>query len=265
MSVYRGDDPQLLSAALDSVLAQRFTQSVTSRIYLAVDGPVSDDLDRVIAERAGSIHCLARMERNAGLANALNTLIARLQDEAFVFRMDADDLSLPTRYQTQLNRLAADTEVDILGTDIIEVDEVSGQQRQVRFARDHEDAMAQLCWRVPVAHPTVCFRREVLRQIPAYPSTGTNEDIAMWFLCAKAGFRFANVHEPLLQFRIGPTFWRRRSLGKALSELECYLRGTWLIYGISWRYVLPILRFGLRLAPQRVSRWAYGLRSLRSR
>ena len=263
MSVYGGDRPPLLAAALGSVLAQKFTQDVTSRIYLAVDGPVSDETERVIAEHSDRIHCIVRIDRNGGLARALNSLIAQLKDEEFVFRMDADDVSLPTRYQSQLSRFQRDPPVDILGTDIVEHDEATGRKRLVSFALDHDDAIAKLSWRVPVAHPTVCFRREVLRVVPTYPTTGTNEDIAMWFRCAHAGFRFANIHEPQLVFRISPAFWRRRSIGKAFSELKCYFRGIWMLHGVTWKYVLPILRFSLRLAPVSVVRWAYESKRLR--
>lgn len=265
ISVYGGDAPPLLAAALDSILAQQFTRDVTSRIYLAIDGPVSDDMERVIFERSDRIHRIVRIGRNGGLARALNSLIVQLNDEDFVFRMDADDVSLPTRYQTQLDRFQCDPPVHILGTDIVEHDEATGCKRLVSFAHDHEDAIAKLSWRVPVAHPTVCFRREVLRAVPAYPTTGTNEDVAMWFRCAHAGFRFANVHEPLLEFRISSNFWRRRSVGKAFSELRCYFGGIWLLEGVTWKYVLPILRFGLRLAPLGVVKWAYKSTHLRPR
>lgn len=265
ISVYGGDAPPLLAAALDSILGQQFTRDVTSRIYLAVDGPVSDDMERVILERSDRIHRIVRIGRNGGLARALNSLIVQLEDEEFVFRMDADDVSLPTRYQTQLDRFQCDPPVDILGTDIVEHDEATDRKRLVSFALNHEDAIAKLSWRVPVAHPTVCFRREVLRVVPAYPTTGTNEDIAMWFRCAHAGFRFANVHEPQLEFRISSNFWRRRSIGKAFSELTCYVRGIWLLHGVTWKYLLPMLRFGLRLAPLSVVRWAYESKHLRPR
>jgi glycosyltransferase involved in cell wall biosynthesis len=264
MSVYHRDDPELFAAALDSILSQHFTQEVESRIYLAVDGPISGNLQRVIDERANSIYRVARIESNRGLANALNTLIAQLDDEVFVFRMDADDVSMPTRFQAQLDRMRSDPGVDILGTDIMEIDAASGQRRRVAFAQTHEEALSRMSWRVPVAHPTVCFRRAVLQCIQAYPDNGTNEDVAMWFLCARAGFRFGNVRKPLLIFHIGPGFWRRRSFEKAFVELKCYLHGIWLLHGITWRYILPIFRFGLRLAPRSVSRWAYSLKSLRA-
>jgi glycosyltransferase involved in cell wall biosynthesis len=264
MAVYGGDEPLSLGRAMDSVLDQVFTEEVVSRLYLAIDGPLTTDLEQVIAERLPRLHRVVRIENNRGLAHALNQLIACLEDEVFVFRMDSDDTSERRRYQAQLDLMREDPTLDILGTDIVEVDVDTGLERHVSFAKDHADALRNICWRVPVAHPTVCFRRRALEIAGTYPESGTNEDVALWFNCVRAGLRFGNVHRPLLRFSVGRGFWNRRGLRKAFSELRCYTQGIWRLYGVTWRYVLPLTRFGLRLAPSWISRWAYGQSSLRS-
>jgi glycosyltransferase involved in cell wall biosynthesis len=261
MAVYGGDDPGLFRAALESVATQSFRTPVDSRLYLGVDGPVGAALEAVIDEHRTAIHFLNRSPANRGLAATLNTLIAALAEEQYVFRMDADDVSLPGRYQAQLDYLHEHAGVDILGTAITEVDAVSGTERVVRFARDPDDALANLHRRVPVAHPTVCFRRRVLDAVGGYPVRGTNEDIALWFACARLGFRFDNLPGSFLRFRISPGFWRRRGMRKALSELGCYVRGIRDVYGaVSLRYIFPLGRFAVRMSPPFISRWVYGAR-----
>lgn len=257
MAIYYGDCPQALSIALDSILQQQLAVGVESRLYIAIDGQVPESLAAVIDARCDSIHRIVRLPVNQGLAAALNALIATLENEEFIFRMDADDRSEPQRYQSQIDYLLKHPEIDILGTDIIEVDPSTGHTRRVSYALDHERALRSLCRRVPVAHPTVCFRRRVLDIIGGYPMCGTNEDIALWFRCAREGFVFGNLHEPLLHFTIGPDFWRRRSLKKAFSELRCYFLGIWSLERVSWRYVFPILRFILRLMPNGIQRRLY--------
>lgn len=257
MAVYHGDDPVLLKRALDSILYQNFTEPVDHRIYLVVDGHIPPATQAVLAANEGLLHQLIRHPENRGLASALNTMIDALADEAYVFRMDADDVSHEDRYQQQLDHLKAYPDIDIVGTDIVEVDTQSGRRRQVRFSSDPEDAIRSLCKRVPVAHPTVCFRRHVLDEVKAYPDNGTNEDVALWFVCAKKGYRFGNVHLPLLEFTVGKNFWNRRSFNKAYSEFKCYVQGIWLLHGITWRYVFPILRLGLRLSPRAISQIFY--------
>lgn len=256
--VYSGDSAEFFREALDSVLGQQLAPTFESRIYLGVDGPVSPEVDRVIDEYASRIFFVYRSGTNQGLATTLNGLLRCLRDEEFVFRMDADDVSLPTRYQKQLDYLATHPAIDILGTAITEVDIAGGEEREVRFSTGPKDAAANIHKRVPVAHPTVCFRRRVFCEVGGYPVVGTNEDIALWFECLRRGLLFDNVPSSLLRFRISPAFWRRRSLKKARSELLCYVRGIHSIDGLfTLRYVYPLARFLIRVAPTFVSKWAY--------
>ncbi|SDZ74745.1 glycosyltransferase [Acidovorax soli] len=257
MAVYRGDNPVALVAALESVQGQQFVDNVESRLYVAIDGPVPAAINTVLAEHEKNIYRVVRLERNGGLAAALNVLIKELSDEEFVFRMDADDRSYLGRYQAQLTYFRQHPDIDILGTDIIELNTESGVRRHVSFCRGPDDALARLCRGVPVAHPTVCFRRHVLDRVGGYPQAGSNEDIALWFRCAKEGFRFANVHQPLLEFTVGPNFWSRRSVDKAYGELRIYTKGIWVLHGMTFKYVYPLLRFMLRLAPHWLSRLIY--------
>ncbi len=260
MSVYGRDDPTAFTAALQSVLDQQLPAGVVSRVYLGVDGPLPPALAAAVAAAEPKVFRVHRSAHNQGLARMLNALIVQLQGEDFVFRMDADDLALPQRYGAQLDYLHRHPDIDILGTAITEHDEASGSTRVVRFAANPAEALQRMHWRVPVAHPTVCMRARVLKLAGGYPVKGTNEDVALWFRCASLGLRFDNLPEPLLVYRVAPDFWRRRGLRKARSELACYLRGIYRLRGpLTLAYAVPMLRFGLRLMPAGVSRWAYNL------
>jgi glycosyltransferase involved in cell wall biosynthesis len=257
IAVYGGDDPLLFCSALHSIFDQHFVEAVESRIYLVVDGLVSSEINDVIEECKNGLYRVHRLDKNRGLAAALNMLIQGLEDEEFIFRMDSDDRSHVGRYQSQLDYFRKNLDIDILGTDIVEIDFKSGIRREVSFCRGPKDALDRLCRGVPVAHPTVCFRRAVLDRVVGYPLTGTNEDIALWFRCAQEGFKFDNVRKPLLDFTVGPNFWSRRSIGKAFSELRCYTTGIWSMNGVTWKYVYPMLRFLLRIAPRWFARLIY--------
>lgn len=266
LCVYRGDDPALFTAAVRSVLDQEPGPgpAFESRLYLGVDGPLPEALEDAVAALAPRCHRVWRASANQGLARTLNALLQQLGDERYVFRMDADDLALPQRYRLQLAHLEAHPEIDILGTAITEVDEASGQTRTVHYAQGPDDAVARIHRRVPVAHPTVCIRRRVFDAVAGYPVRGTNEDVALWFECTRLGFRFDNLREPLLRYRITTAFWQRRGLKKARSELTCYLRGIHALHGVfTWRHVFPMLRFVLRVMPAAISRRAYGSTWLR--
>ena len=257
ISVYKNDDPKLFARALDSIVDQELPAGIVSHIYLAVDGLLTTELQSVVDMYSSRLHKVCVSERNQGLARALNSLIAELEDEMYVFRMDSDDFSLPNRFALQIDYMNKNPEVGILGTGICEIDTQTGVRRRVSYLRDSENLRNYLCFGTPVAHPTVCFRRSVVDFFRSYPTTGTNEDIALWFKCAKAGVVFRNLDIPLLEFTINKGFWKRRSYKKAFSEFMCYVSGIWSIHRITWRYIFPLSRLALRLAPGSISKFFY--------
>jgi glycosyltransferase involved in cell wall biosynthesis len=242
---------------MESILAQQINAQAEVRIYLGVDGAVPDTLRTAIKKIEPNIYKLFWFKENRGLAQVLNDLIAAREDEDFFFRMDTDDVSLPQRFDHQLHYMLNHPDVDILGTDMVELDTTSYTSRVVRYANSHEQARNSIACRVPVAHPTVCFRASVFDRISGYPIVHFNEDIALWFACMKAGLHFDNLHEPLYQFRMDERFWQRRGLLKAWSELCAYCKGLWELDGFTWKYVCPVARFFLRLAPVRLQKIGY--------
>lgn len=257
MCVYDGDKPALLDRALRSILEQRYHGE--KRIYLCVDGPVSDQMSRTIATHQAQIYHLTYNTTNIGLASSLNKLIASLSNEAYVFRMDADDYSLPERFVETLSFMESEG-VDVCGSWIAEIHADRHTRQVVRFPRDHITAIRTLVFGSPFAHPTVCFRREVLLKCRAYPLKRSNEDIAFWFLLAKADYRFGNVQKVLLEYTINNQFFRRRARGKAFEELKIYLHGIYKLRGLSVTLLIPFARFLLRLLPEKLVQRAYNMR-----
>jgi len=260
MTVYARDQPVAFERALLSMLHQQVSSTVDIRIYLGVDGPIGADIEAIIDKHKGSLFRVLRAKANVGLAAMLNRLIEARADELYYFRMDADDYSLPTRVQSQLSFLAQRPNVDIVGTDIIEVDP-DGCRRVVAFLDDPSRLKQFICFRPPVAHPTVCFRRRVFDVVPQYPMERGNEDIALWFECAANGLQFDNVHQPLLEFTVSKEFWQRRGFDKSWGEFRAYSRGILRLWGPHWRLLFPVIRLMVRLSPRRVSQFVYRLRA----
>lgn len=259
MSVYVKESPELFARAVESILGQEVDDGVGVRVYLGVDGPVGHELDEMIKRYEDRLYKTVRFERNRGLAPVLNDLILELEDEEFVFRMDTDDVSYKNRFQRQLKFLAEHPGVDILGTSIVEVVEGLQSRRVVHFSRESERSARRYIARgVPVAHPTVCFRRSVFHKIGGYPIVRNNEDIALWFLCLRNGLKFENLREPLYEFTVNKDFLGRRGFDKAFTEFVVYSKGIWLLHGFTVDYFFPLARFVLRLLPRYIQEIAYG-------
>jgi len=253
MSVYKNDKPDLLKRALTSVIKQTYP-SEKVRIYLGIDGEIPQESESVIAGCDAVYKCL-RNEKNIGLGPTLNKLVNMLEDEAFVFRMDADDVSLPNRFEAQINYMLENTGVDILGTAIIEVSESGEELGRRTYPR--ENIKRYIARGAPVAHPTVCFRRKVFEKINYSSTIRLNEDILLWFQALQNGFCIDNLPDAIYGFSVDGAFFKRRNYKKSFGEFCIYMRGVWSLHKITWLYIFPLARLISRLLPEGMIKAAY--------
>ncbi|MCG6223057.1 glycosyltransferase [Vibrio diabolicus] len=224
MSVYRSDDPEMFKVAIDSILCQ----SIPCTLLIYRDGLLPECLNVVLESylENESVHVIFN-EENKGLATGLNTLIDYSLTKGFKYiaRMDSDDISRPQRLKVQFDFLEANADIDVLGT--------SCREFGATFALDekhlpefHDDLTNFSITRCPFIHPTVMFRSNVFRRGYRYPvNTTLTEDMALWFELLNAGFKFSNINEVLLDYRLNETtISRRKGIGKAFSEINIRLR-----------------------------------------
>jgi len=262
MAVYAKDDPELFLRAMRSVFDQQLPDRFEIRVFLGIDGPLPARLATAVESVRPRLAGCTTSQVNLGLAATLNRLLDALTNEELIFRMDADDYSMPGRFLKQIQFMELHPEVDILGTAMLEIDS-SGRSRIVRYADDSENLKKYIAWRTPVAHPTVCLRRCVFDAVGHYPLVPMNEDIALWFRCLERGLRFANLKEPLYQFRVDERFFERRGREKALAEFRTFREGLRSLQAPPWRLLPPAIRLLFRFMPTWAQRVAYSLRSNR--
>lgn len=218
MAVYHGDDARQLEQALDSLWAQTVR---AGRVVLVGDGPLTPDLDAVIAR-----HTAAHPEldfrpqpENMGLGPALRTGLS-LIDEEWCARLDSDDIAEPERFARQLEAVAADPGLDVVGTAMAEFDDdLGGEITGVRALPESHDAIAKYArMNSPVNHPSVMFRTARVKRVGGYRHAPLMEDYDLWARLLADGARFANLPAPLTRFRATGMLDRRRSKGIAASE-----------------------------------------------
>jgi hypothetical protein len=232
-------------------------------IYLRIDGGELPDGEAFRLAAAP-----ARLEVRAvpfcrGLAHGLNRLLEEaLRDPRceLIARMDADDESLLGRLALQRDFMDAHGDVDILGTACHEIDETGRYLQLKRMPLNHSRIMATLPRSNPLNHPTVMMRRRVFESGLRYrEDVRRTEDYHLWISAARRGFVFANLEEPLLNFRRDSTFFRRRGgwrqacadlhvRFRAMVELRLFSLGNLL-----WAFAA----FGLRIMPASVQKWLY--------
>jgi glycosyltransferase involved in cell wall biosynthesis len=212
MSVYQNDRLSFLKESVQSILGQTFSGF---HFFIIFDGPVAADIEEYFTSLTDTRIRLGRLEKNCGLANALNNLletVLRNPEYKLIARMDADDISMPARFEVQHKFLSDNPEISVVGSWYMEIDEDGKHLYNRMLPAGHEALKKRYYFRSPFAHPTVMYRRILIEKAGFYP-TGypLMEDNALWGNALKAGLKFANIPEYLLKFRIDRNFFKRRS------------------------------------------------------
>ena len=212
MSIYKNDRLEFVRQSVQSILDQTFSNF---HYYLIFDGPVAADVDSYVTTLIDERIKFFRLETNSGLAVALNYLLEKVMSNneyKFIARMDADDISLPERFEEQRSYLIKNPEITVLGCWYEEIDEDGKHLAYRKLPVDHESLRKRYFTRTPFAHPSVMYRRELIEKVGNYPTdTVLMEDNVLWGKALNAELRFSNLPEFLLKFRIDGTFYQRRS------------------------------------------------------
>jgi hypothetical protein len=254
--VYRGDSAELFDMALKSIESE-VIPSQHIHIYLAIDGPLTPELEAVVSYHADHLHKIVRHDEHVGPSAAMHSLFLALDDEELIFRMDSDDLVLPGRFMNQYAYMDQHPDVHILGGAIEEYDTDTNETVIRQYPTDPDSIAKSICFACPIAHPTVCIRREVLRATNGYPQI-RGQDLALWFKALSLGFRISNLDQPLVRMNVNDEFYRRRNtMQRSLPEFKIYMKGIWQLHGITWRYIYPISRLLFRLTGTSFTRYMY--------
>lgn len=257
ISVYYKEKALFLKEALDSIWSNQLLKP--KQIVLVEDGPLTPDLYEVIhnfQEQAGDVLTLVRNETNQGLAKALNRGIKVVTTE-LIARMDSDDISDEKRFLYEIEYMDKHPDIMILGGSIQEMDE-TGRMLGKRFYPESHEKILQHIWKgTPLAHPTVIMRKSVFENIHYNEDVGQNEDIALWFDALRNEIKMANLNTIVYFFRMSPNLYSRRGRRKAWNELKIYSKGLWSLFGFSYKYIYPFLRFLFRLCSPCIVKYCY--------
>ncbi|QEH31923.1 Putative glycosyltransferase EpsE [Aquisphaera giovannonii] len=197
MSVYNGE--RYLDEAIDSILAQ----TCGDFEFLIIDDG-STDGSRAILERyaARDVRIRLNSRPNTGLAVALNEMIAMARGE-YIARMDADDFSLPERFEKQLAFLDENPEYDLVGSRVTIIDPNGSPLGVMGDCLTHEEIDAALIGAKGqmIYHPAVMMRKRAVEEAGGYRAEyKVAQDLDLFLRMAERG-RLANLAEPLLRYR----------------------------------------------------------------
>lgn len=234
MSIYKNDVIQFVKLAVESILCQTYKDF---DFYIQYDGPINKEVDRYLLDLTDERIKIKKRNENRGLAQSLNDLlsIVMLQDYEYIARMDADDISLPNRFERQLEYFKRHPELECLGTWAIEITANGDEYFRKQMPETNDACLDLFRKRDPMIHPTVMFRRSYIEKSGLYAlDTFFGEDTMMWAQGFAAGCKMGNVPEYLFKFRLDDNFFERRRGWR-------YAKGIWKLR----HRVNKMLGFGL--------------------
>ena len=225
ITVWAKDNADIFRNALDSI----YTNSLApTEVLLVIDGPVGDELQRVIQGFAGRQGFRSvQLMRNSGLAAALNFGLEIIETEVVV-RADADDINLPHRFCQLLAKV--NEGYSLVGSFIDEVS-ANGKFIGTRAVPLEEAEIKKFALsRNPFNHMTVAYRRTYAIDVGGYPHLYLKEDYGLWIKLLALGIRAVNIKESLVRATVNQGFYGRRG-GLKYVRSEFALQRFMVEYG----------------------------------
>jgi len=248
MCVYKNDTPEYFKEALESVVNQTIKPD---EVVLVVDGPIPNPLNAVIKKYENeSYFKVIRISENVGHGNARRIGLENCTNELIAL-MDADDISVPDRFEKQVRCFEEDNEICLVGGYIKEfidsIDKIVGIREVPQDDLTIKEYMKKRC---PFNQVTVMFKRKSVVAAGGYIDWHYEEDYYLWIRMFQNGATFKNLEDTLVYVRVGKEMYNRRGGWKYFAS-EAKLQKYMLSYriidtmtfinNVSIRFVLQVL------------------------
>lgn len=244
-----------VAEAIDSILSQTYTDwemiicddASTDNTYEIVRSYVDKYPNKII---------LLKNENNVGLNITLNNCIAQAQGE-YLARMDADDISLPTRFEKEVKFLDTHSDFALVSSSYILFDEEKewghDNAKKAPTKQDFINNITCFC------HPATMMRRSAMLDVGCYSIERVflrYEDCNLWHKMYGKGYKGYNIQEYLYKYRENAETLARRTLKHRINGAKVKYIGFKLMDIPKKYYYAIVIRFAkdliLGIVPRRV-------------
>ena len=238
-----------LPEAIESILAQTYTNW---ELILCDD--CSADNTYQIAEEYKTRHpdkiVLLRNEQNSKLAFTLNHCLEAATGE-FVARMDGDDISMPDRFEKQISFLQSHPDIVLVGTAMQRFSD-DGSLGAIAYCEKYPDKDTPYKKGLVFNHATIMAYRFIYNELGGYTvsaRTVRGQDRDLWYRFLAAGYKGANLPEPLYLVRENEQAIKRRSAKVRWNSYKTEIIGYHLLNYKWYRYLKPTAKLAKILIP----------------
>lgn len=205
-------DQPLISVLLPVYNAERFLrpaiESILNQTYehfeLIIVNDCSQDASLHIANeyaRQDNRVIVASNPENLKLSKTLNYAI-QMSKGKYLARMDADDISAPSRLEKQVGEMEKNVDIVVVGCDINIINEDSHVLGSRKYYASDSEIREKIFYFSPFCHPAIMIRRDALEKAGGYDHYyNPAEDYELYFRLGAVG-RFMNIKEFLFTYRI---------------------------------------------------------------
>lgn len=196
MPVYNAE--LYLKSAIDSVL----NQTLQDFEFIIINDGSSDGSEEIILSYLSSKIKYIKNDKNRGLSFSLNKGL-KVASGAYITRMDADDVCLPNRFDTQIRFLENNQNYGLCCSEITTIDENDEILVSNFYGKLPCPIEWEILWQNPIAHPSVMIRRNYITEFDLYYNEAyfPAEDYGLWCICILK-FPVKRLNEMLIYYRI---------------------------------------------------------------
>lgn len=247
MTVYSGEKPDFLEQAIKSLLIQTHK---AKEIIIIEDGSLTSELNKVLAKYQSEIS-LYKNYGKQGRTYALNMGLSKINTKYYAI-MDSDDISIPQRFEIQMNAIKDRTNLCVIGGQIEEFDSFSGKVIGKRCVpQDMESIYKYSKFRSPVNNVTAILNLSDVIEVGGYNPILGFEDYDLWIRLLEQNKIIVNLNQTLVKVRTNKELYKRRTGFKYFASEFLFqrklLRQQYINRLLFFRNIF--IRGGLKLLP----------------
>lgn len=207
-----------LAEALDSLENQTYKDF---KVIMCDDGSKDNTIEvaEIYVKRNPDKYILIKNEKNMGLNYTLNHCL-EYADTEYCARMDGDDISMPDRFEKEINFLDKHKEYAIVSTPMIYFDE-NGDFKKGKGG--YEPTPSECARHTPFCHAPCMVRTIAYKAVGGYtvdPKLLRCEDYHLWVKMFAQGYRGFMLKEHLYKMRDDRNACQRRNFKARLRVMN---------------------------------------------